>query len=293
MPGGCCCFICVATSNVGIVERFGQFDHLAKPGLTCICWPIYDVVADISTRVQQLDVRVETKTKDNVFIYITISVQYSVLYEKVYDAHYRLTDPHGQIRAYIFDVVRSTLPKLDLDEAFEAKTELAHAVRDQLAAVMAEYGYQILQALVTDIDPDQKVKDAMNEINSSKRLREAATHKAEADKVMQVKSAEAEAEAKYLGGVGVSRQRQAIVTGLKDSILDFGKGVPGTTPQDVMSLMMLTQYFDMLRDIGQHSKTSTVFLPHAPDAVQALQAAIRDGLMQGAVAAQPALPMTR
>ncbi|KAG5176518.1 flagellar associated protein [Tribonema minus] len=284
MVTGTCCCICVQTSEVGVVERFGQFEKLAKPGLSLVFWPLSQVVGTISTRVQQLDVQAETKTSDNVFITVNVCVQYQVLYDKVYDAFYRLTDPKSQIRSYVYDVIRSTMPKLELDQAFAAKEEVAHAVKEQLTVVMQEYGYQILQALVTDLEPDRRVKDAMNEINASKRLREAATNKAEADKIMQVKAAEAEAESKYLSGVGVSRQRQAIVAGLRDSIHDFSSSIEGTTPKDVMDLLLLTQYFDMLRDIGQSTKSSTIFLPHAPESVASLQGAMRDGFMQAAAA---------
>ncbi|CAM9975816.1 unnamed protein product [Ectocarpus sp. 6 AP-2014] len=275
------CFQCVSNSEVGVVERLGKFTGLAAPGLNCILWPIDVIVAKISTRVQQLDVRMETKTKDNVFVTAVVSVQYQPIKEKIYDAFYRLTDPQAQIRSYVFDVVRSTLPKLDLDQAFDSKEDIAVAVKNQLEEVMKEYGYQILQALVTDMDPDPRVKEAMNEINASKRMREAATNKAEADKIMQVKAAEAEAESKYLSGVGVSRQRKAIVDGLRDSVQNFAEAIDGTSPKDVMDLLLLTQYFDMLRDVGQSSRAATVFLPHAPQSVAAIQAAMRDGFMQG------------
>ncbi|CAM9777682.1 unnamed protein product [Ascophyllum nodosum] len=275
-----CCFQCIPNAEIGVIERLGKFEVLAPPGLNFIFWPFDKVVARISTRVQQLDVRMEAKTKDNVFVTTVVSVQYQAIKRKIYDAYYKLSSPQAQIRSYVFDVVRSTLPKLDLDEAFDSKEDIAIAVKNQLEEVMEEYGYQILQALVTDMDPDRRVKEAMNEINASKRLREAATNKAEADKIMQVKAAEAEAESKYLSGVGVSRQRKAIVDGLRDSVQTFSDTIDGTSPKDVMDLLLLTQYFDMLRDVGQSSRSSTVFLPHAPQSVEALQSAMRDGFMQ-------------
>ncbi|CAB1110553.1 unnamed protein product [Ectocarpus sp. CCAP 1310/34] len=188
--------------------------------------------------------------------------------------------------------VTGTLPKLDLDQAFDSKEDIAVAVKNQLEEVMKEYGYMILQALVTDMDPDPRVKEAMNEINASKRLREAATNKAEADKIMQVKAAEAEAESKYLSGVGVSRQRKAIVDGLRDSVQNFAEAIDGTSPKDVMDLLLLTQYFDMLRDVGQSSRAATVFLPHAPQSVAAIQAAMRDGFMQGQAGSTETPPPT-
>jgi regulator of protease activity HflC (stomatin/prohibitin superfamily) len=156
---------------------------------------------------------------------------------------YKLTDPHAQIRSYVYDVIRSAVPKMELDDAFESKDHIAIAVKDQLHELMSSYGYEILQALITDLDPDVKVKQSMNQINAQQRLREAAREKAEAEKILQVKAAEAEAEAKYLSGVGVARQRKAIIDGLKDSITEFSGNVDGTTAHDVIDLLLLTQYF--------------------------------------------------
>jgi len=215
----------------------------------------------VSFRVQQLDVRVETKTKDNVLLTAVVSVQYQVLREKVYQAFYSLTNTQQQITAHIYDVMRSQLPTLELDAVFEAKEELALAVKNALQETMNEYGYQILQALITDIDPDQRVKNAMNEINSAKRLKYAVAEKAEGQKILQVKSAEAEAEAKYLSGVGVAKQRKAIVDGLRTSIVDFSEGVQGATSKDVMDLLLLTQYFDCIRDVGSAKHCKTTFVP--------------------------------
>mmetsp|Transcript_3807 Transcript_3807/g.5841 ORF Transcript_3807/g.5841 Transcript_3807/m.5841 type:complete len:292 (+) Transcript_3807:108-983(+) len=280
----CCCCVCVQTSEIGYIESLGEFQKLAKPGLSCMFWPFSQLVGTLSTRIQMLKVRAETKTKDNVFITVDVTVQYQIIIEKCHEAFYKLTDHQSQIRSYVFDVIRSTMPKLDLDEAFASTEEVATAVKNQLYDIMKNYGYQIINALVTDLEPDQRVKDAMNEINASKRMREAAANKAEADKIMQVKAAEAEAESKYLSGVGVSRQRKAIVGGLRDSISDFSSTVAGTTPKDVMDLLLLTQYFDMLKDVGSNPKGATVFLPHAPNEVASLQAAMRDGFMQSSAA---------
>jgi len=219
------------------------------------------MVGRLSFRVQQLDVRVETKTLDNVFITAVVSVQYQILKEKVYDAFYALTNPTQQITAHVYDVMRSQLPTLELDAVFEAKEELAIAVKNALSETMTGYGYQILQALITDLDPDQRVKNAMNEINSSKRLKFAVAERAEGDKILQVKSAEAEAEAKYLSGVGVAKQRKAIVDGLKSSIVDFADGVKGSSTKEVMDLLLLTQYFDMIRDVGHSPHCKTTFVP--------------------------------
>ena len=183
----------------------------------------------------------ETKTKDNVFVNVVISIQYEAIIAKAWHAYYRLANPEQQIQAYVFDVVRSTLPRMDLDESFASKETLAVSVKQHLDDTMMEYGYHICKALVTDISPDARVKMSMNEINASRRLREAAKEKAEADKIVHVKAAEADAESKYLSGVGVARQRQAIVNGLQDSIIEFSGEIAGTTPKDVMDLLLLTQ----------------------------------------------------
>eukprot|EP00984_Skeletonema_dohrnii_P011702 scaffold4692_cov115-Skeletonema_dohrnii-CCMP3373.AAC.7 len=219
-------------------------------------------------RVQQLDVRVETKTKDNVFLTTVVSVQYQVIREKAYQAFYALTNTQQQITAHIYDVMRSQLPTLELDAVFEAKEDLALAVKNALQETMSGYGYQILQALITDIDPDQRVKNAMNEINSAKRLKFAIAEKAEGQKILQVKSAEAEAEAKYLSGVGVAKQRKAIVDGLRTSIVDFSGNIKGATSKDVMDLLLLTQYFDCIRDVGSANHCKTTFVSSSSDGMR-------------------------
>jgi len=219
------------------------------------------MVGRLSYRVQQLDVRVETKTLDNVFLTAVVSIQFQILREKAYDAYYALSDPRRQITAHVFDVLRAELPNLELDSVFEAKEELALSVKNALSEIMTQYGYQILQCLITDLDPDQRVKNAMNEINSSKRLKFAVAERAEGDKILKVKSAEAEAEAKYLSGVGVAKQRKAIVDGLKSSIVDFTGGVKGSTSKDTLDLLLLTQYFDCIKDVGSAAKCKTTFIP--------------------------------
>jgi len=246
---------------VGIIERFGKYNRMAKAGCHIFCSPIDTLVATLTFRVQQLSVIVETKTLDNVFVTAAVSVQYCILPEKVYDAFYELTNPHQQITAHVYDVMRSQLPTLELDAVFEAKEELALAVKNALAEVMGSYGYQIVQVLITDLDPDQRVKNAMNEINSSKRMKFAIAERAEGDKILQIKSAEAEAEAKYLSGVGVAKQRKAIVDGLRTSIVNFHEGVAGSSTKEVMDLLLLTQYFDMIRDVGSANHCKTLFVP--------------------------------
>lgn len=234
----------------------------------------------MSYRVQQLDVRVETKTLDNVFITAVVSIQFQVLQEKVYEAFYALTDPRRQITAHVFDVLRAELPNLELDSVFEAKEELAISVKNALSETMTQYGYQILQTLITDLDPDQRVKNAMNEINSSKRLKYAVAERAEGEKILKVKSAEAEAEAKYLSGVGVAKQRKAIVDGLKGSIVEFTDGVKGTSAKETLDLLLLTQYFDCIKDVGSASNCKTTFIPSS----KSLGDDLRSSLMQADMA---------
>ncbi|OEU17914.1 Band_7-domain-containing protein [Fragilariopsis cylindrus CCMP1102] len=254
-----CCYT-ISTSEVGVIEKWGKFTRLSQPGLGVIMCPMEKLVGRLSFRVQQIDVRVETKTLDNVFLTAVVSVQYQVLRENVYEAFYALTNPVQQITAHVYDVMRSTLPTLELDAAFEAKEELASSVKNALSESFTSYGYQILQTLITDLDPAQSVKNAMNEINSSKRLKFSVAERAEGKKILRVKSAEAGAEALYLSGVGVSRQRKAIVDGLRDNIVDFSHGTTART-KDVMDLLLLTQYFDMIRDVGSAAKCRTTFVP--------------------------------
>jgi len=254
-----CCFT-ISTAEVGVIETWGKFNRMAQPGLGFIICPMEQLVGRLSFRVQQIDVRVETKTLDNVFLTAVVSVQYQVLRENVFEAYYALTNPVQQITAHVYDVMRATLPTLELDAAFEAKEELATSVKAALSDSFTSYGYQILQTLITDLDPDQRVKNAMNEINSSKRLKYAVAERAEGDKILQVKSAEAGAEALYLSGVGVSRQRKAIVDGLRASVVDFSGDTSANT-KDVMDLLLLTQYFDMISSVGQASNCRTTFVP--------------------------------
>ena len=268
------CFFTISTSEVGVIERCGKFSRLVQPGLNCVVCPYESLVGRLTFRVQQLDVRVETKTHDNVFLTAVVSVQYQILKEKVYEAFYALTNPHQQITAHVYDVMRSQLPTLELDAVFEAKEDLALAVKNALSQTMSEYGYQILQTLITDLDPDQRVKNAMNEINSSKRLKFAVAERAEGDKILQVKSAEAEAEAKYLSGVGVAKQRKAIVDGHRNSIVDFSDEVQGSSTKEVMDLLLLTQYFDMVKDVGSANHCKTTFVPSSKTTSDAFRSSL-------------------
>ncbi|KAH9319321.1 hypothetical protein KI387_021090 [Taxus chinensis] len=234
----------------------------------------------LSLRVQKLDVQCETKTKDNVFVTVVASVQYRALLEKANDAYYKLSNTREQIQAYVFDVIRSSVPKMNLDDVFEQKNEVAKAVENELEKAMSTYGFEIVQTLIVDVEPAETVKKAMNEINAAARMRVATRDKAEAEKILQIKRAEAEAESKFLSGQGIARQRQAIVDGLRDSVLAFSINVPGTTAKDVMDMVLVTQYFDTMKEIGASSKSTSVFIPHGPGAVRDVAEQIRDGLLQ-------------
>lgn len=289
MATGCCCFTCVPTGTVQVVQQCGKFAFFANEGCHFVNPCVGQAVAGtISTRVQSLDVSVETKTKDNVFVMIVVSTQYQVLRDetRLYDAFYKLTDSREQIRSYVFDVVRSTVPRIKLDDVFESKEEIAISVKEMLSKSMEGFGYQIMNTLVTDIAPDARVKQAMNEINAAQRARVAAQDRAEADKIMVVKAAEADAESKYLAGTGMARQRQAIIAGLRESVVDFQEAVDGITSRDVLEMMMMTQYFDTMKDVGTNGGNSTIFVPSGPGAVGEAAHAIRNGLMQ-ATAANP------
>ena len=253
----------VEQQSTAVVSRFGKFRRTAAAGLH-MKWPLIESVEGRpSLRVTPLDVKVETKTKDNVFVHIVVSVQYFVIPEKVFEAFYKLRDPTTQISSYVFDVVRAEVPKIELDTVFEQKETLAQSIKKELEEAMKDFGYGILQSLITDIDPNEKVKASMNEINAAQRLRVAANEKGEADKIIRVKGAEAEALSKKLQGEGIANQRKAIISGLQESVGDFSEKI-GVKAEDVMSLILLTQYFDTLQAIGSAANSKAVFLPHSP-----------------------------
>ena len=280
----CQLWTCVPQGTIQVIQQWGKFKKFAHPGFHCLIPCLGDEVAGaLSTRIQSLDVAVETKTKDNVFVTIIVSTQYMVIAndDRRHAAFYRLTDSREQIRSYIFDVVRSTVPRIILDDVFTTKEEIASEVKNMLEKSMTEFGYSIIQTLVTDIAPDQKVKSAMNEINAAQRQRVAAQDRAEAEKIMVVKAAEADAEAKYLAGTGIARQRQAIINGLRESVMNFQQELNDVSSKDVMEMMMMTQYFDTMKDVGCASGNSTIFVPSGPGAVADAAAAVRTGIMQG------------
>jgi regulator of protease activity HflC (stomatin/prohibitin superfamily) len=275
-------FFTVETSQVAIVQRLGKFARVAGPGLNWKTPWLELVVARISLKVQQFDVKVETKTQDNVFVQIPVSIQFKVIPDAVEAAFYKLSDPVKQIESMVYNVVLGHVPKMRLDDAFLNQADIAKDLRDSLDASMKEYGYSIVKVLISDIVPDPKVKAAMNDINAAQREREATVSRAETNKMLLVKQAEAEAESKRLQGEGIANQRKAIIAGLKDSVEDFAKTVPGSTPQDVMQLVLMTQYFDTLKDIAANDHTNTILVPHTPNSVGDLFAQIRNAIVTGA-----------
>jgi regulator of protease activity HflC (stomatin/prohibitin superfamily) len=279
-------FFTVETAEVAVITRFGKFLRIADAGLN---WksPFFDSVAGrVSLRVVQITLTMETKTKDNVFVTIPISVQNRVRPEKVFDAYYKLADPVAQIKSYVEQVILGHVPGMTLDEVFASQSSIAAAVKQELDADMAGFGYEIVNVLVTDIVPDPKVKSAMNDINAAQREQVAANARGEAEKILVVKKAEAEAESKALQGQGIANQRKAIIEGLQVSIEQFQKVVEGASAKEVMQLVMVTQYFDTLKSIGESDRTNTLFLTHSPMAVKD----VSDQILESMLVAQRANP---
>jgi regulator of protease activity HflC (stomatin/prohibitin superfamily) len=274
-------FFQVRTAEAVIIQRMGKFNGVANAGINFKLPWLDQIAGRIDLRVQQLALDVETKTKDNVFVKIPVSVQYHVIPEKVYEAFYKLANPKQQISSYVFNVILGHVPKMILDDAFLQQSDIAVAIKEGLDDVMRTYGYAIDQALVTDIEPDEKVKAAMNEINAAQREQVAASARGEAEKILKVKQAEAEAESKALQGQGIANQRKAIIEGLKQSVEAFAQAVEGATPKDVMMLVLVTQYLDTLKDIGANDKSNTIFVSHSPAAVGDLFRQMQDAVMIG------------
>jgi regulator of protease activity HflC (stomatin/prohibitin superfamily) len=283
-------FFTVATAQAVVLQRFGKFLRVASAGLN-FKWPVFDsITARMNLRVQQLDMEIETKTQDNVFVLIPVSIQYHVMPEKVYEAFYKLNDPAQQIQSFVFNVILGHVPKMSLDEAFLRQSDIAMAVKSELDTIMADFGYAITKALVTDIKPDEKVKAAMNDINAAQREQVAANARGEAEKILQVKQAEAEAESKALQGQGIANQRKAIISGLQESVEMFQRSVPGATPADVMGLVMMTQYLDTLKEIGANSRTNTIMMPHSPGGFSGFLQELRNAVVLGMETAQMSVP---
>ncbi len=257
-------FFTVKQQTAAIVERFGRYNSIRQSGLH-IKIPFIDRIAGkLNLRIQQLDVIIETKTKDNVFVKLKVSVQFKVIQEKVYDAFYKLEYPHDQITSYVFDVVRAEVPKLKLDDVFERKDDVAVAVKRELNEAMTTYGYDIINTLITDIDPDIQVKNAMNRINAADREKTAAEYEAEAGRIRIVAKAKAEAESKKLQGQGIADQRREIARGLVESVDILNK--VGINSQEASALIVVTQHYDTLQAIGADANSNLILLPNSPQA---------------------------
>lgn len=280
-------FFTVEQNNLAAVERFGKFKRIAGAGLGMKIPLIDSSKRRLSLRIQELPVRVETITSDKVSVGIEVTIQYQVLETRAEQAFYRLSNPEGQIKSYVFDQVRAEVPEIELDEVFTNKEKIAVAVKDELASAMDDFGYQIINVQVTDVDPDAKVKASMNEINAARRERVAAEERGEAEKILKVKQAEAEAESKALQGKGIADQRKAIVDGLRESVTEFQDAVPGASAADVMNLVMMTQHFDTVKEVGADARSKVIFMPYAPGAVNDLKDQIATAVMTGAEASGP------
>ena len=254
----------VKQQSAAVVERFGKFVSTRHSGLQ-IKIPIVDRVAGrLSLRIQQLDVVVETKTKDDVFVKVKVSVQYKVIRDKVYDAFYKLDYPQDQITSYVFDVVRAEVPKMILDDVFEKKDDIAIAVKGELNEAMKNYGFDIIKTLVTDIDPDAQVKESMNRINASEREKVAAQFEGDAQRILIVERAKAEAESKRLQGQGIADQRREIARGLEDSVKVLNN--VDINSQEASALIVVTQHYDTLQSVGSASNSNLILMPNSPQA---------------------------
>ena len=254
----------VKQQSAAVVERFGKFISVRQSGLQ-IKIPIVDRVAGrLSLRVQQLDVVVETKTKDDVFVKVKVSVQFKVIKDKVYDAFYKLDFPQDQITSYVFDVVRAEVPKMILDDVFEKKDDIAIAVKGELNDAMINYGFDIIKTLVTDIDPDAQVKESMNRINASEREKVAAQFEGDAQRILIVERAKAEAESKRLQGQGIADQRREIARGLEDSVKVLNN--VDINSQEASALIVVTQHYDTLQSVGSASNSNLILMPNSPQA---------------------------
>jgi len=257
-------FFTVKQQTAAIIERFGKFQSIRQSGLH-LKIPLIDRISGrLSLKIQQLDVLIETKTLDDVFVRLKVSVQFKVIKTKVYDAFYKLDYPHDQITSYVFDVVRAEVPKMKLDDVFVKKDDIAIAVKSELNQAMMDYGYDIIKTLVTDIDPDAQVKEAMNRINASEREKIAAQFEGDAARILIVEKAKAEAESKRLQGQGIADQRREIARGLEESVEVLNK--VGINSQEASALIVVTQHYDTLQSIGQETNSNLILLPNSPQA---------------------------
>jgi len=274
----------VPQNEVGLIERFGKFKRVARAGLN-VKLPVIEQIKYQSLRIQQLDVDVSTKTKDNVFVTIQVSVQYRVENddEKIYKSVYELEDATEQIKSYVFDVVRSEVPKLTIDEIFNEKGKIASAIKEGVGDAIENFGYKIIQTLVTDIQVDERIIKAMNDIVASEREKQAAFQKAEAQKIVMVKAAEAEAEAKKLQGRGIADQRIEIIKGFAKSIVEMKD--TNISEDEILRFVLLTQYFDTLKDVAQ-APSNTIMMPSTPQGFTNISEEIRNAVITGDLAAK-------
>ena len=264
-----------------VIERLGKFHKVSRPGLQFKIPLIDSIAGDINLRVRELPVEVETKTKDDVFVKIIVSVQFFVVdsIDGIENSFYKLNNPEQQIQSYVFDSIRSEVPKMELDSVFAEKDKIAIAVKNELSETMQQFGFDFIKALVTDIDPDAKVKHAMNEINAAKRMKEAAKEEAAAAKIRVIAAAEADAESKRLAGEGIALQRIAIANGLKESVAEVKLAMEDhVTSQDVMNMLFMTQHYETVAKLSENN-TSTIFMPYSPDNVGDLQMQIQSSLL--------------
>ena len=274
----------VKSQTAGLIERLGRYHATAHEGLNFKLPFIDRIVVRRNLKIVQQDIEVETKTKDNVFVRTKVSVQYQIIRDKVHDSYYRLSDPIAQIESYIFDVVRSEIPKLTLDEVFVNKDTVALAVKESLEESMDDFGFMIIKTLITDIDPDEKVKQSMNEINAAERLRDAAMAKAEAEKIGIVMQAEAHAESKRLQGMGMANQRKEIAAGLKSSIEDLKQS--GINNEEVLTILLITQHYDALEAMSKNAHSNTIMVPYSSSNVTAMRDQIQEAILTTVQAAK-------
>ena len=268
----------VRQQTVVIIERFGKYQTTSGSGMHVrLPFGIDKIAARIQLRLLQSEIVVETKTKDNVFVTLNVATQYRVNEQNVTDSYYKLMRPEAQIKSYIEDALRSSVPKLTLDELFEKKAEIALEVQHQVAEEMSTYGYLIVKTLITKVEPDAEVKQSMNEINAAQRKRVAAQELANADKIKIVTAAEAEAEKDRLHGVGIAQQRKAIVDGLAESIQELKDANVGMTEEQIMSILLTNQYLDTLNTFAAKGN-QTLFLPNHPEGIEDIRTQILSSL---------------
>jgi len=274
MAQSCCCFSCINAGSVGVVQCFGKFQKVQQPGAGIVCFP-FQTIFSTSLAVQQITCDSDCKTKDNVTLRVVTAVQFRIDMTKVKEAMFDIKDPKLQMAAHVDNVLRSTLPNLDLDEAYCAKEKMVKGILGSVKEAMSPYGYEILDVLITDLRPEQSVLRAMNEINAAKRMREAAIEKGEAEKTLKVKAAEADARAKELSGKGIANMRQAITEGFQESVKSMQECGLGT--QDTIVMMMVTQYLDTLKEFKDGK--ASIMVPHGAGGMKNLESQVRDGFI--------------